>query len=175
MQKVRAWGPGLHGGIVGRSADFVVESIGSEVGTLGFAIEGPSQAKIEYDDQNDGSCDVKYWPKEPGEYAVHIMCDDEDIKDSPYMAFIHPATGDYNPDLVQAYGPGLEKSGCTINNPAEFIVDPKDAGSAPLKILAQVSIWAWGHLHLSGWRYNVEMLSASGPQPSPAHSDMRTS
>lgn len=28
------------------------------------------------------------------------MCDDEDIKDSPYMAFIHPATGDYNPDLV---------------------------------------------------------------------------
>lgn len=137
MQKVRAWGPGLHGGIVGRSADFVVESIGSEVGTLGFAIEGPSQAKIEYDDQNDGSCDVKYWPKEPGEYAVHIMCDDEDIKDSPYMAFIHPATGDYNPDLVQAYGPGLEKSGCTINNPAEFIVDPKDAGSAPLKILAQ--------------------------------------
>ena len=35
MQKVREWGPGLHGGIVGRSADFVVESIGSEVGSLG--------------------------------------------------------------------------------------------------------------------------------------------
>lgn len=35
MQKVRAWGPGLHSGIVGRSADFVVESIGSEVGSLG--------------------------------------------------------------------------------------------------------------------------------------------
>ncbi|XP_070349740.1 filamin-B isoform X5 [Equus asinus] len=137
MQKVRAWGPGLHGGIVGRSADFVVESVGSEVGSLGFAIEGPSQAKIEYDDQNDGSCDVKYWPKEPGEYAVHIMCDDEDIKDSPYMAFIHPATGDYNPDLVRAYGPGLEKSGCIVNNLAEFTVDPKDAGKAPLKIFAQ--------------------------------------
>ncbi|KAL4677698.1 hypothetical protein H8959_020372, partial [Pygathrix nigripes] len=137
MQKVRAWGPGLHGGIVGRSADFVVESIGSEVGSLGFAIEGPSQAKIEYDDQNDGSCDVKYWPKEPGEYAVHIMCDDEDIKDSPYMAFIHPATGDYNPDLVRAYGPGLEKSGCIVSNLAEFTVDPKDAGKAPLKIFAQ--------------------------------------
>uniref|UniRef100_A0A4W2BKP2 Filamin B n=2 Tax=Bos TaxID=9903 RepID=A0A4W2BKP2_BOBOX len=137
MQKVRAWGPGLHGGIVGRSADFVVESIGSEVGSLGFAIEGPSQAKIEYDDQNDGSCDVKYWPKEPGEYAVHIMCDDEDIKDSPFMAYIHPASGDYNPDLVQAYGPGLEKSGCIVNNLAEFTVDPKDAGKAPLKIFAQ--------------------------------------
>lgn len=40
---------------------------------------------------------------------------------------------------VQAYGPGLEKSGCIVNNLAEFTVDPKDAGKAPLKILAQVS------------------------------------
>lgn len=68
--------------------------------TKGFAIEGPSQAKIECDDQSDGSCDVKYWPKEPGEYAVHVMCDDEDIKNSPYMAYIQPASGDFNPDQV---------------------------------------------------------------------------
>lgn len=40
---------------------------------------------------------------------------------------------------VQAYRPGLEKSGCIVNNLAEFTVDPKDAGKAPLKIFAQVS------------------------------------
>lgn len=34
-QKVRAWGPGLLTGRVGKSADFVVEAIGTEVGTLG--------------------------------------------------------------------------------------------------------------------------------------------
>lgn len=34
-QKVRAWGPGLEIGMVGKSADFVVEAIGTEVGTLG--------------------------------------------------------------------------------------------------------------------------------------------
>ncbi|KAH0630144.1 hypothetical protein JD844_012814, partial [Phrynosoma platyrhinos] len=136
-QKVRAWGPGLHEGVVGKSADFVVESIGPEVGSLGFAIEGPSQAKIECDDQNDGSCDVKYWPKEPGEYAIHIMCDDEDIKDSPYMAFIQPASPDFNSDKVKAYGPGLEKTGCIVNNPAEFTIDTKEGGNAPLKIYAQ--------------------------------------
>lgn len=34
-QKVRAWGPGLKTGQVGKSADFVVEAIGTEVGTLG--------------------------------------------------------------------------------------------------------------------------------------------
>lgn len=36
-QKVRAWGPGLETGMVGKSADFVVEAIGTEVGTLGMS------------------------------------------------------------------------------------------------------------------------------------------
>lgn len=35
FQKVRAWGPGLKTGMVGKSADFVVEAIGTDVGILG--------------------------------------------------------------------------------------------------------------------------------------------
>lgn len=35
-QKIRAWGPGLEGGVVGHSADFVAESIGTDVGVLGI-------------------------------------------------------------------------------------------------------------------------------------------
>jgi len=158
-QKVRAWGPGLETGLVGRSADFVVEAIGTEVGTLGrsqrpirntprmidrwlgaglkqaaagdiniylyicihiyinmyiythismtglirapgppgFSIEGPSQARIECEDKGDGSCDVRYWPTEPGDYAVHVVCDDEDIRDSPFMARVLPAPPDTPP------------------------------------------------------------------------------
>lgn len=38
QQKVRAWGPGLEGGVVGKSADFVVEAVGDNVGTLGKII-----------------------------------------------------------------------------------------------------------------------------------------
>lgn len=38
-QKVRAWGPGLREGVVGKSADFVVESIGPEVGSLGKPVQ----------------------------------------------------------------------------------------------------------------------------------------
>uniref|UniRef100_A0A8C1VFZ4 Filamin B n=1 Tax=Cyprinus carpio TaxID=7962 RepID=A0A8C1VFZ4_CYPCA len=131
QQKIRAWGPGLEGGVVGKPADFVAESVGTDVGVLGFAIEGPSQARIECDDQNDGSCNVRYWPTESGEYAVHVMCDDEDIEDSPFMAFIVPD------NKVRAYGPGLEKKGCIINKPAEFTVEAKDAGNGPLRIIAQ--------------------------------------
>ncbi|XP_018518812.1 LOW QUALITY PROTEIN: filamin-B [Lates calcarifer] len=136
-QQIRAWGPGLEGGIVGKPATFVVESIGSDVGVLGFAIEGPSQAKIECEDQNDGSCDVSYWPTEPGEYAVHVTCDEEDIEHSPFMAHIVPDNNANDPDKVQAYGPGLEKSGCLVNQPAEFTVNAKEAGKGPLKITAQ--------------------------------------
>ncbi|RXM30856.1 Filamin-C [Acipenser ruthenus] len=136
-QKVRAWGPGLKTGMVGKSADFVVEAIGTEVGTLGFSIEGPSQAKIECDDKGDGSCDVRYWPTEPGDYAVHVICDDEDIKDSPFMAHILPAVNDVFPEKVKAYGPGLEQTGCIVNKPATFTIDARGAGKAELKIYAQ--------------------------------------
>lgn len=66
----------------------------------GFAIEGPSQAKIECEDQNDGSCDVRYWPTEPGEYAVHVTCDEEDIEHSPFMAHIVPDNNASDPDKV---------------------------------------------------------------------------
>ncbi|XP_056130431.1 LOW QUALITY PROTEIN: filamin-B [Lampris incognitus] len=136
-QQIRAWGPGLEGGVVGKSADFIVESVGADVGVLGFAIEGPSQAKIECEDQNDGSCDVRYWPTEAGEYAVHVTCDDEDIEHSPFMAYIIPDNHSSNPAMVEAYGPGLEKTGCVISQPAEFTVNAKDAGQGPLKISAQ--------------------------------------
>ncbi|XP_036977555.1 filamin-C-like isoform X9 [Acanthopagrus latus] len=136
-QKVRAWGPGLETGMVGKSADFVVEAIGTEVGTLGFSIEGPSQAKIECDDKGDGSCDVRYWPTEAGDYAVHVICDDEDIKDSPFMAHILPAANDVFPENVKCYGPGLEPLGCIVNKPADFTIDTHGAGRGELKLYAQ--------------------------------------
>lgn len=69
--------------------------------SAGFSIEGPSQAKIECDDKGDGSCDVRYWPTEPGDYAVHVICDDEDIKDSPFMAHVLPAANDVFPEKVR--------------------------------------------------------------------------
>lgn len=63
-------------------------------------MEGPSQAKIECDDKGDGSCDVRYWPQEAGEYAVHVLCNSEDIRLSPFMADIREAPQDFHPDRV---------------------------------------------------------------------------
>lgn len=67
----------------------------------GFTIEGPSQAKIDCNDNGDNSADVRYYPTAPGEYAVHILCDNQDIPKSPYIAQIMPNT-DYFPEKVRS-------------------------------------------------------------------------
>ncbi|KAL3851735.1 hypothetical protein ACJMK2_015452 [Sinanodonta woodiana] len=131
--KVIAYGPGLEGGVANQPAVFTVETRG-EVGSLGFSIEGPSQAKIDCKDNGDGSADVTYWPTVPGEYAVHILCADEDIPKSPYMVPIGPETKEFDASKATAYGPGLEKTGVTVDAWAEFTVDTKKAGKAPLHI-----------------------------------------
>jgi filamin len=89
---IKAYGPGLRGGVVERPAKFTVDTCG-ETGALGFSIKGPSQAQINCHDNGDGSADVDYVPTAVGEYAVHILCDNEDIPGSPFMAQIIPQTG----------------------------------------------------------------------------------
>lgn len=130
--RIRAYGPGLKGGVVGYPALFTVETNG-EAGGLGFSIEGPSQAKIDCNDNGDGSADVRYYPTAPGEYALHILCNNEDIPGSPYIAQILPQT-DYYPELVKCKGPGLEKNGLVSGRPADFQVDTRKAGDAPLDV-----------------------------------------
>ncbi len=70
------------------------------VGCSGFSIEGPSQAKIECNDNGDGTANISYTPFAPGEYAVHVMCDEEDIHGSPWMATVVPANGSFDPTKV---------------------------------------------------------------------------
>lgn len=130
---IKAYGPGLEGGVVGYPADFIVETNG-ETGSLGFSIEGPSQARIDCADNLDGSANVTYWPTAVGEYAVHVLCDGEDIPRSPYMAWIEQK-GNFDPTKVKAYGPGVDKdTPLIINRPVEFTVDCREAGEAPLKV-----------------------------------------
>ena len=62
---------------------------------------GPSQAKIQCHDNGDGSADVTYMPTSPGEYAVHVLCDNEDIPKSPFMSMIAPAIPQGNGDMVR--------------------------------------------------------------------------
>ncbi|XP_036141494.1 filamin-A isoform X3 [Monomorium pharaonis] len=132
---IRAFGPGLHTGIVGQPAKFTVDT-NEETGALGFSIEGPSKAKIECNDNGDGTADVSYLPTAPGQYAVHILCDNEDIPKSPYIATIFPKT-DFDPDKVEVHGPGIQPEGVARDKPTHFTVDTRKAGQAPLEVIIQ--------------------------------------
>ena len=86
---IKAFGPGLKGGVVDKPAKFTVDTCG-ETGALGFSIKGPSQAQINCHDNGDGSADVDYVPTAVGEYAVHILCDNEDIPGkATYCSLFH--------------------------------------------------------------------------------------
>lgn len=60
--KVRAFGPGLSQGTVNKPADFTVDTRGAGNGQLAVTVEGPSESKIDYQDNNDSSCRVTYHP-----------------------------------------------------------------------------------------------------------------
>lgn len=85
QSKVVAFGPGLHGGCVGEPNKFTVDTRG-ERGTLGFTIDGPGEAKIECKDNGDGTADVEWTVSAPGDYALHVLSNGEDIPNSPYCA-----------------------------------------------------------------------------------------
>ncbi|VEL12899.1 unnamed protein product, partial [Protopolystoma xenopodis] len=96
---------------------------------------GPSEARIDCTDNGDGSATVSYWPTVPGEYAVHILCNEENIPKSPYIVPIEPDMGRCDPERAKAYGPGIMPTGVVAGQPTEFTVDIRDAGGpAPLTV-----------------------------------------
>lgn len=108
--KVRAYGAGLSAGKANAACDFSIDTREAGPGGLGLTIEGPCEAKIECFDRGNGTCDVRYWPTEAGEYVVNITYDNAVIASSPFKATISPSrTLDLS--SVTAYGPGLQTSG----------------------------------------------------------------
>ncbi len=105
--KVRAYGPGLTGGTEYAPADFTIDTREAGPGGLGLTIEGPCEAKIECFDKGDGTCDVRYWPTEPGEYTINILYNDKPIAGAPFKSQVMPSKR-VDVSGVRAYGPGLQ-------------------------------------------------------------------
>ena len=95
------------------------------------------EAEIECHDNGDGSALVKYHPTAVGEYAVHILCDNDDIPKSPYISHVGPK-GNYQPESVKCSGLGIGPIGVILNKLTSFIIDARTAGKA--KLLVNVSV-----------------------------------
>ncbi|MEQ2167262.1 hypothetical protein GOODEAATRI_002285, partial [Goodea atripinnis] len=125
--KVKAFGPGLKGGLVANPAEFTIDTKGAGTGGLGLTVEGPTEAKIECSDNGDGTCSVSYLPTEPGDYLVNILFENVHIPGSPFRADIQMP---FDPSKVVASGSGLKKA----KNP-----DPKESRLYCLNMLSRSS------------------------------------
>lgn len=105
--QVKAFGPGLKGGLVGNPAEFTIDTKGAGTGALGLTVEGPTEAKIECSDNGDGTCSVSYLPTEPGDYLVNILFGEVHIPGSPFKADIQMP---FDPSKVVASGSGLKRA-----------------------------------------------------------------
>lgn len=126
---MRAFGPGLQGGLAGVPAPFTIDTKGAGTGGLGLTVEGPCEAKIECLDNGDGTCSVSYLPTEPGDYNINILFAGAHVPGSPFRA---PVRAPFDASKVTCSGPGLE--GATAGQPGHFRVDCSRAGTAELTI-----------------------------------------
>lgn len=108
--KVKVYGPGLKGGIANAPCDFTIDTREAGPGGLGLTIEGPCEAKIECFDKGDGTCDVRYWPTEPGEYAINILFANKKIPNSPFKAQVEPSKR-VDVSGIKCFGPGIQPKG----------------------------------------------------------------
>lgn len=69
---VKAGGTGLEFGEVGVPAEFNIWTREAGEGKIAISIEGPSKAEISFKDRKDGSCNVAYTVKEPGDYHISL-------------------------------------------------------------------------------------------------------
>lgn len=145
VTRVRAYGPGLQGGLPNQPAKFTVETKKAGVGRLSFAIEGPSEAKLSCVDKKDGTCEVSFLPSAPGEYDITVRFDDQEIPGSPFKVNIgggakkagpvsSPAARAHAPGDVKVFGPGLGDGEIHDGCPTEFYVDCSEAGPGKIGV-----------------------------------------
>lgn len=76
---------------------------------------------------------MRYHPTQTGEYAIHVLCDNDDIPKSPFIAQICQR-GNFMPELVQCSGTGIMAHGVLLGVKTEFVIDTSQAGNAALQI-----------------------------------------
>ncbi|CAL8076764.1 unnamed protein product [Calicophoron daubneyi] len=134
-KRVKAYGPGLESGPhlePGKKTEFTVDLTGVGQGGLGLAVEGPKEAPIECVDNKDGTCTVYYTPPRAGTYKVSVRFNDANITGSPFSVDVKKKI---DPTKVKCYGSGLESEYLRAGAPAEFMIDTRKAGEAPLQVM----------------------------------------
>ena len=136
--RVKAYGPGLEGGISGDWTEFTVDMSQAGDGGLGLQIEGPCEAQVDVKDNENGTATVRYNPVEPGPYNISILFADTPIPGSTFVPVFDPPT---DASKVKAYGPGLQKDGVKVGDAGDFTIDTREAGTGAVDVAIDGPYW----------------------------------
>lgn len=136
--RVKAFGPGLEGGISGDWTEFMIDMSQAGEGALGLQIEGPCEAQVDVKDNQDGTAAVRYNPVEPGPYNISILFADKSIPGSIFTPVFDPPT---DASKVKAYGPGLKRDGVKVGDAGDFTIDTRDAGVGAVDVGIDGPYW----------------------------------
>ncbi|KAK6058991.1 Filamin/ABP280 repeat protein, partial [Cooperia oncophora] len=167
--RVRAFGPGLEGGVVDQLSVFGVETNG-DADRLGmvymnlenlyvskeniltfsaFSIEGPSKTDIVCQDHGKGAALVSYTPKEPGIYKVNVLAGGEHIAESPFVLKVEPPIAGFHPSAAQLTGLDHDIS-FIPGKPASFRIDTRHTGASDEAPSVEILDKDLTHVPLSG-------------------------
>ena len=135
--KCKAVGEGIEGGEVGKACQFrVVVEDDAGPGPLNVSVRGPHPPKpIEISNNEDGSMNVSYRPKAPGQYKISVLWGGQDIPGSPFSAEI---TGKAIRNAKDVHATGEMLKGMKALSLG--VVDVKageNAGPGPLRAVAE--------------------------------------
>lgn len=125
--KVKVTGAGLDGGKVNDTLVIEVDTTEAGSGGLALSLTGPSQCEIDCDDHGDGTATLTFSPNSAGEYKLDVKFAGDDV---PGSAFTIPVI---DPTKATASGSGVTGEGARTGEPAQVIVDTRDAGPAPVE------------------------------------------
>ena len=136
--RVKAYGPGLEGGVSGDWTEFTIDMSQAGEGALGLQIEGPCEAQVDVKDNQNGTATVCYNPVDPGPYNISIQFADKPIPGSTFTAVFDPPT---DTGKVKVYGPGLEKDGVKVGDAGNFTIDTREAGTGAVDVVIDGPYW----------------------------------
>ena len=161
--KCKAYGPALHPNslhIAGTPLDLFVDTKQAGKGELQVIVKGPDDVRPKIYTANDkGIYSLKFDVPEPGRYYAHIWWSQVYIPGSPFKIRVHPGP---NAGMVKAYGRGLE-SDVEIGQPAEFVIETKNAGIGTVTIRV--------HGIKGAFKIEANPASESDPRTLQAHYD----
>jgi hypothetical protein len=85
LSKLKPFGPGLQRATLGLPTEFYVDLNQTTNTNIHFRLESSYQAEIDYEQQ---MATVRYIPLNEGDFPVHILENDKDIPNSPFIAHI---------------------------------------------------------------------------------------